>query len=75
MVGVTDPVVAFALDDALALRLLRHQTSKQRADDLPPDIRFETEDDLNRPLHDAAKAAESKALFLAKLREEGVKTH
>jgi len=75
MLGLTDPLVALLLDDALALRLLRHQTSNERADDLPFNTRFESDDDLNRPLHDPAKAAESRALFLAKLREEGIKTH
>lgn len=72
LVTISDPVLAYVVDDALMHRLLEAQRSrKPGAETLPPGTRFEDARDLDRPLWDEQRARERAAAFEAKLRREG----
>ena len=68
---ISDPVVAYALDDALFHRLIAAQPSKPGAEKLPPGTRYESVSDLGRPLWDEARARRRNEAFTAKLIREG----
>lgn len=79
LLGLTEPLVALLIDDALALRLAQQQRedgAQPRADaPLPPGMRYERASDIDQPLYDAARANARRLAFEAKLRSEGVKVH
>ena len=68
---ISDPVVAFALDDALFHRLIGAQPSKPGAETLPDGTRFESVSDLAVPLWNEARAQQRDDAFTEKLIREG----
>jgi hypothetical protein len=68
--GITDPLVAYALDEALALRL--HLSTEQRAGASarpavtpPPGFRFESAEDWGVPMYDEQRREQRRREMLA----------
>lgn len=75
LVTISDPAVALAVDDALALRLRQMEIEAQRtrpeADVVAAGQRYEGPSDWGVPLHDPGRQAARMRDFEAKLRREG----
>lgn len=72
LLGITEPVVAYAVDEALALRLLLQQRTSRSKDPLPPEFY----EDTGRVPYDADVAADVARAHLEQLAAEGrVRTH